>query len=58
MDVDIDEPDYQILAGMGSGAEGGLEAAGIDDFDGAVQACAELQGRSRRSSPWRGIQAG
>ena len=43
MDVDIDEPDYQILAGMGSGAEGGLEAAGIDDFDGAVKACAALQ---------------
>ena len=44
MDVDIDEPDWQILAGMGSGAEGGLEAAGIDGFDGAVRACAELQG--------------
>ena len=46
MDVDIEEPDWQILAGMGSGAEKGLEAAGIDDFDGAVEVCAELQAAS------------
>ena len=45
MDVNIDEPDWEILAGMGSGAEAGLQAAGIDDFDGAVEACAVL-GRS------------
>ena len=43
MDVKIDEPDWQILAGMGSGAKGGLEAAGIHDFDEAVEACAALQ---------------
>ena len=43
MDVDFEEPDWKILAGMGAGAEAGLQAAGIDDFDGAVKACAELQ---------------
>ena len=43
MDVDIGVEDYEILAGMGSGAEKGLEAAGIDDYDGAVKACGELQ---------------
>ena len=43
MDVNIEEPDWVILAGMGSGAEAGLQAAGIDDFDGAVEACAALQ---------------
>ena len=43
MHVDIEEPDWKILAGMGSGAEKGLQAAGIDDCDGAVKACAALQ---------------
>ena len=37
MDVDIEEPDWEILAGMGSGSEAGLKAAGIDDFDEAVE---------------------
>ena len=50
MDVDIMEPDWKILAGMGSGAEEGLEAAGIDDFDGAVKACAELQSSDAAAS--------
>ena len=49
MDVIIDEPDWEILAGMGSGAEAGLQAAGIDDFDGAVEACAVL-GRAGAAS--------
>ena len=43
MDVVIEEPDWKILAGMGSGAEAGLQAAGIDDFDGAVKACAAVE---------------
>ena len=43
MDVNIDEPDFEILAGMGSGAERGLEAAGIEGFDEAVKACALLR---------------
>ena len=50
MDVDIEEPDWKILAGMGSGAEKGLQAAGIDDFDGAVKACAALQSLDAASS--------
>ena len=43
MDVDIEGPDWEILTGIGSGAEKGLEAAGIDEFDQAVEVCAELQ---------------
>ena len=43
MDVNIEKADWEILAGMGSGAEEGLQAAGIDDFDEAVEACAVLQ---------------
>ena len=49
MEVDIDEPDYEILAGMGSGAETGLKAAGIDDFGDAVKACAVLQNSNAAS---------
>ena len=43
MAVHIEERDWESLAGMGSGAEAGLKAAGIDDFGAAVNACAELQ---------------
>ena len=43
MDVDIDEPDWEILAGMGSGAEASLEATCIDGFDEAVEVCDVLQ---------------
>jgi hypothetical protein len=50
MDVDIEEPDWKILAGMGSGAKAGLQAAGIVDFHGAVKACAALQSLDAASS--------
>ena len=43
MDVDIDEPDWEILAGMGSGAEAGLDATCIGGFDEAVEVCDVLQ---------------
>ena len=43
MDVAIEKPDWEILSGMGPGAEAGLEAAGIEHFDEAVKACAVLQ---------------
>ena len=50
MDVNIEKEDWEILAGMGSGAEEGLQAAGIDDFDEAVEACAVLQGADAAAS--------
>ena len=40
MEVAIDDKDWKILAGMGSGAETGLEAAGIPNYQEAVAACA------------------
>ena len=43
MDVDIDEADWEILAGIGSGAKAGLEATCIDGFDEAVEVCDVLQ---------------
>jgi hypothetical protein len=43
VEVDVDELDWEILAGMGSGAEEGLEASGIETFAEAVGACAVLQ---------------
>ena len=43
VEVDVDELDWEILAGMGSGAEAGLEASGIETFAEAVGACAVLQ---------------
>jgi hypothetical protein len=44
--VHVGADDWAILAGMGSGAEHGLDAAGIVSYDTAVSACGELARQS------------
>ena len=33
LEIAVDPSDWGLLAGMGSGAEAGLEAAGIDNYE-------------------------
>ena len=42
LEIAVDPIDWGLLAGMGSGAKAGLEAAGIDNYEHAVDACKEL----------------
>ena len=42
LELPVDAIDWGLLAGMGSGAKAGLEAAGIGHYEHAVDACEEL----------------
>ena len=44
--IDVDDEDYEKLATMGSGAAGGLETAGIENYEDAKAACSVITAAS------------
>ena len=42
LQVAVDKDDWEILAGMGSGADKGLKAAKIRNYEEAVHACQQM----------------
>ena len=53
--MSADSRDWPLLAGMGSGAEKGLDAAGIRTYDEALAACAEIGSTNAASGAKYGV---
>ena len=54
--IDVDEVDWNLLAGMGTGAVGGVRDSGISNYQDAVAACSVLSEIYR--SLWREVWLG
>ena len=55
LEIAVGPIDWGLLAGMGSGAEAGLEAAGIENYEKAVDVCKELDTRHAASGAPYGL---
>ena len=55
LEIAVGPIDWGLLAGMGSGAQAGLEAAGIDNYEEAVAVCKELRTRHAASGAPYGL---
>ena len=51
----VSDADWQLLAGMGSGAEKGVTAAGNIDYEGALKVCGVISGWGLVGRLWRQV---